>query len=512
VSTQVAEREELDAAATTTGASVARGGAWTVVARLVPQVQLLVLSIVAARYLAPELMGRQSFIAFVMSSVVIVGTAGLPAGLSRFVAELQGARLGGVARSLFWWTWRIEAVTAALAAGGLGIAALAGASPPGAWAFSALACGLAVLQTVPAALLSGMQQWRKATIAGITTGLVSVPATIAVLAAGGGVTGLFAVEAAAIAVNFAWVATLGRRVLVQLPPAAAVPDRYRRDFLRFASATTLFSVIELVVWRRSEFVFLAAYSSDTQIALYSIAFAAATALTRLPEAITAVTTPAVATLAGAGRYDRITSGYWRGIRLLILITPIITAGAAALGPEALEQLYGSSYSGVRPVFLLLTAPLLWLPLLSMTQAVLFALGKLRFLVIVGLGATVVNIGLDIVLIPALDAVGAALANAGAQLAAGLPGLLYAARLLGPVDVSVAGVLRSMGTAAAMGGAAYAAAGLLGGVAGIAAGLVVAAVVLVAAARVLRPLTAADAEWVTGLSGHRLVRLAVRWSS
>lgn len=506
------EPEEVDAAAATSGASVARGGAWMLFARFVPQVQILLVSVVAAHYLGPELMGRQSFISFVVSSVVIVGTAGLPAGLSRFVAELQGARLGGVAHSLFWWTWRIEAVTALLAGGAIGVAALAGASPRGAWLFAAVGCSLAIMQTVPASLLVGMQRWRNATVAGVTTGIVSVPATIAVLAAGGGITGFFAVEAATIAVNLAWVGVLGRNALVEMPQPAPVPDRYRRDFLRFASATTLFSVIELVVWRRSEFVFLASYSTDAQIALYSIAFAASSALTRMPEVITAVTTPAVATLAGAGQYDRIKSGYWRGMRMLILVTPIIAAGAAALGPEVLEALYGSEYSGVRAVFLILLAPLLVMPLLTMTQAVLFALGKLRFLVIVGVVATAINVGLDLVLIPAFDAVGAALANGGAQLAAGIPGLIYTARLLGPVEMSFSGILRSLVVAVTMAAAAYLTLQLVGGLLGVLAGLVIGGLVLAAAGALLRPLSPADAEWVTGLGGNRLLQLAAGWFS
>ncbi len=512
MSSPTGEAEDLRGGAQTTGRSVMRGGAWTLAASIVPQLQILTLSIAAARFLGQDAMGRQSFIAFVVSSVVIIGTAGLPAGLSRFVAELQGARLGGVARTLFWWTWRIELATAALGVAGLGAAALLGASPLGAWALAALGCGLAVLQTVPSALLTGVQRWRQATLAGMATGFISVPATIAVLAAGGGITGFFAVEAATLAINLAWIGTLARNVLVQLPPGQPVPARYRRDYLQFAGATTLFSVIELVVWRRSEFVFLASYTSNEQIALYSIAFAASTALTRLPEAITAVTTPAVASLAGAGQHDRIRTGYWRGLRLLVLVTPVIAAGAAALGPEALELLYGSEYSGVRPVFLLLIAPLPLLPLLSMTQAVLFALGRLRFLIIVGLAATIVNVTLDVVLIPVYEAVGAAVANAGAQVAAGVPGLIYASRVLGPVNVPVGAVLRSTATAAVTGLAAVGAVETLGGLPGVMAGSVVAGLTLLLAGALLRPLTAADAEWLSELGSSRWLGLAARWFS
>ena len=88
----------------TTGRSVVSGGLWTLLNRVLPQAQLLVLSIIVARYLGPTDMGRQSFIAFAAIALVQVATAGMPAALSRFVGELLGARRGGQAMSLYQFT------------------------------------------------------------------------------------------------------------------------------------------------------------------------------------------------------------------------------------------------------------------------------------------------------------------------------------------------------------------------------------------------------------------------
>jgi O-antigen/teichoic acid export membrane protein len=500
------DAEGIAPAVETTGATVVRGGLWTLASRIIPQLQLIAISVAAARFLGPSDMGRQSFIAFVATSVVLVATAGLPAALSRFVAELQGAGLGGVSKSIFWWTWRIQAATAAVGTAGLAVAAVLGASPRSAWALAALGCGLAIMQTVPSALLSGVQRWREATLTGLVTGVVSVPLTIGVLAAGGGIPGFFAVEALTIAVNLAWIGALGRNELLRLPERQPVPRHYRDDFIRFAGATTLFTAVDFVVWRRSEFIFLASYSSNAQIALYSIAFATATALTKLPEAVAKVTTPAVATLAGAGEHHRVHSGYWRALRLLIFVTPAVAAGAAALGPELLQLVYGDRYSGVRSVFLILVSPLPLLPLLTTTSAVLFALGRLRFLITVGLTATAVNIGLDLLLIPSLHAEGAAIANVGAQLAAGLPELVYATRLLAPVEFPLGAVLRSLATAAVTGGVAFGVAEAIGGVAGLAVGAVAGALAFAGAALLLRPLSRDDAAWMTTLGRGRLAVL------
>ena len=75
---------------------------------MLPQAQLLVLSIIVARYLGPTDMGRQSYIAFVSIALVQAATAGMPTALSRFVGELLGARRGGQAMSLYRFTRRVE--------------------------------------------------------------------------------------------------------------------------------------------------------------------------------------------------------------------------------------------------------------------------------------------------------------------------------------------------------------------------------------------------------------------
>ena len=60
---------------------------------------------------------------------------------------------------------------------------------------------LSVLQAVPAALLAGTQRWREAWLPGLVTGVATVPAVVVALELGGGISGLFAVEAVAVFIN-----------------------------------------------------------------------------------------------------------------------------------------------------------------------------------------------------------------------------------------------------------------------------------------------------------------------
>jgi O-antigen/teichoic acid export membrane protein len=491
---------ELSEFGDATPSSVVAGGLWGAASWVIPQAQILALSVISARLLGPDDFGRQSYIAFVALSLVLVATAGRPAALSRFTAELLGAGRPGAARALLGRTVRVELLGAAGAALVLVLVAGLGAQPPAAWTVAGVGAGLAVLQAAPAALLLGARRWRDATLPGLATGILSIPATWVVLDRGGGITGVIAVEATVIAVNLAWTAALTRRFAHRLGPPTYVPVETQRRFRHTARMSTVIVAGEFLVWRRSELFVLERLSSDTQLALYSIAFASVGGLMRVAGALTQVVTPAVATLVGSGGHDRIRSGFWRAARVLLLASPALAAATVALGPELLRVVYGPGFRGVGTVVLVLAVPMPLLPLLTMSSAALFGLGRVRFLVVTGLAAAIVDLGLALALVAPLDATGAAIANGAAQLVAGLPALVLAARLLAPVDLAPREVARPAVTAAAGGVVAATAVAALGGVPGVAAGLLLGAVIWALGIALLRPVRPSDVSWLASAIG------------
>ena len=488
---------ELELGATSAPAIVS-GGLWTLLSRVLPQAQLLVLSIVVARYLGPDEMGRQSYIAFVALACVQAATAGLPGAVSRFVGELLGSRKGGQALSIYRLTRRVEALGSVLVLAVLVGAAFLGSTPRSAWILAGISAALAVLQAVPAALLMGAQRWRQAWMPGLVTGVATVPAVVVALELGGGISGLFAVEAVAVFINLVWTSALARRLEGALAPAEPVDPELRRRFWSFAASTSVIVIISFVVWRRSELFILQHYSTDAQIAFYSIAFAAVSGLSKLPETVETVAMPAVANLMGTGQDERIARGFWRAMRLLVLATFPLVAGMAVAGPALLELAYGSDYADAGPVLLVMLAPLLVQPMLRVSEGVLYGLGRPGFIVIAGLVATVVDIGLAFLLIPKWDAVGAAVANGAAILVAGLPCLWLAVRLHRPVLLPAGPLVRAVLVSCAVALGAFAGLSLLGSIAavvlGAAAGLV--------CALLLRPLAAEDADWLASALGDQ----------
>jgi O-antigen/teichoic acid export membrane protein len=501
----------IDAAAATTAGAVVRGGLWGTAGGMIPQVYTLVVSVTAARILGPEEFGRQSFIAFAELSVVMLFTGGLPLALMRSFGERIGAGNPVAVRSLLVWAWAIEAGSALLGGGLLFAAGLAGAEPEGAWLLAGVAATMGVLHTVPSALLLGAQRWRAAIVAGLTTGALGTAATIAVLAAGWGITGMFAVDAAASVVNLIWTSWLARRTLAEVAPPSPVRERVsNRDVWIYAAVSTLGVVLTFIVWRRSELLLLEHFSSETQIGLFSIAFAASATLMKLPDAIANVGIAATATLYGAGAEERIRAGYSRAFRLVLLLTFPLAAAALVLGPEALRVAYGDEYEDTGVLFVVLVAAFPVIPLMTLATSVLIGLGRLRAPLVTTAVAALVNVVLAFALIPRYDALGAAFASSGAQAVGAALAFLYAARAVGGVDWDVGSAVRVGLTAGGV--ALVAAAGLvvLDGWAGVLVGLVAGAVAFLALARLLRIVSAQDASWLDAAAGHRLRGRVGHW--
>lgn len=500
---------EPNAAAGTTGASVTSSGLWNSFSQVLPQGFALAISIAAARFLGPTGMGRQSFIAFTMISLTQLVSEGLKESLMRSIGEALGADRPGAVRGLLHWARPILLLGGAAGGVVLAIAGLLGAAPRAAWLLAGVECLLVTVQGVPWAVLIGSQRWRQVSSVGLLTGAAGTPLTVVVLALGGGIVGMFAVEAATAAVALIVLVVLARRLLYDLPRGADVAADLRGRTSRYALTATFMTLATFVVWERSEFFFLRAFSTEREIAFYSIAFAAANGLALVPSALAGTLSPAFATLHGARHRARIRSGYWRAQRLLSVLSLPLLAGSLALGPALIRLAYGSSYAPAGPVLRILLALFPLLPLLAVATSLLIGLGLLRVALICDLAGGAVTIGLNLMLVPAHAAVGAAIADIGGQVVVALPLLWYASSRVAPFAFDGSAVLRAVLASAPAGLAAWIVDASLNGALGLVAGALAGVVVFVALAALLHPVPAEDRDWVRTVIGGRLRRMPRR---
>ena len=227
-----------DASAATTGASVVAGGLWQLASQLLPQLYILVLSVAIARFLGAEDFGRQSFIAFVALAVTSLFSGGLKLALMRSVGELLGRGEASSVRGLVRWTASIQLVGALLGGAVLVAVGALGAEPGAAWLLAGLWTAVAVMQTVPNALLIGAQRFRITARIGMVIDTVAVVSTIAVLVAGGGITEIFAVQVAAGTLSLIWTTFAARGTIREIAPPQVSTRGPRRALLSFAAVVT----------------------------------------------------------------------------------------------------------------------------------------------------------------------------------------------------------------------------------------------------------------------------------
>ena len=180
----------------------------------------------------------------------------------------------------------------------------------------------------------------------------------------------------------------------------------------------------------------------------------------------------------------------------------------ALGPVAIAKVWGHKFTGAGPVLVILAVTLPFAPLMTLSLQLLNGIGRLWGVAIVGVISALANIGLDFVLIPRYDAVGAALANCLSQLMGSVPLIVLAARALGGIAFEIGVLVRAIFTAIAAGLVAALVVHELSGAAGLAAGAAAFVAMLAVTGVLLRPLSADDFRWVESVSGGRLGGLLV----
>jgi len=482
---------------------------WNLANRALPQLYLAITSVAAARFLGPDAFGRQSFIAFAEISLILVLTAGVPQAVMRYVADAVGRGDPPTVRGVAIWGWRLESGAAVMAALALAAVAVGGGEPRAAWLFAAVAAAAGIVSSTSISFLQGLQRWRGPALIILGTGAVGAAAQVTVLAAGGGITGMFAVEAARSIWSLILLTTSARRQANRVASASRFEPGLRREAIRYALLASLSGALTLIIWRRSELFFLERFSSDAQIGFYTIAFTAATMPVLIFQGITGTMIPAVATLFGAGQTARIRTGFSRALRMLLLVALPGTAAAFALGPALVLLLYGKDFHAVQPVLLILLALIPYAALVYLGTSLLGAVGRLKPMLMAGIVASVVDIGLCFLLIPRYDAVGAAIANVSAQLTVGVPVIVVTWRVLGTVRWGPSMVARVAFSSAAGGAAAWACVELLPGVAGVAVGAALGICAFSLLAAMLRILPADDAAWLDDVLG-RMFGGSVGW--
>ncbi len=383
------------------------GGIWMAIAQFVPLFGTALLSITIGRILGPELLGLQSFISYVdalLSALVLqVVTVMSIRLLSESIGAKDESAFAHLARVTFVANMAAGAISA-LVLTGIGLAS----DNPIPWLVVSLSSLINGVGWGYGSILVATRGWRSVSSRRLVTQSLAMVLGVVAILAGFGITGVFAANAVGALLVLVWL----RRTLGPLKWGAVRPLPHR--LARVWGQLLVMELLLQVVQRRMEFLFLQAYSTEVQLAMYSIGFMVVSTAAILPMSLVEAGLPGVSESLGAGTIERTSKMLGSALRIVSVASLPLTAGVVCLGPVLVLVLYGGDYQLAADL-----VPLMGLSLILVTSGNLcatFWIGadRLRLPIIGASIGAVVDLSLAWLLVADHGAWGAAIANLAGQ--------------------------------------------------------------------------------------------------
>jgi O-antigen/teichoic acid export membrane protein len=387
---------------------------WSVFAKGARFVLGLISSVIVVRGLGEYDYGVLSLVRTLLAFVVVATSVGLGQSLLNFLPVMRVAGDSQQARALVGRIFLIQSgVWAILFLATFGLAD----SLEGLFGMSGLGMILVVAIALAAfelyfnlvtQVLNAHYDTKLLSAASVTSHVVLIVGILIGLPRGWGVVGV--IGAAAAGQLIASLMLLGKLLRTLSAPTAdsvAGADTIERGrLLRFSLPFALIGLLNMIVWRQSETLFLAHYRGAVETGFFDLAY-------RLPQTILEFVPGTIwpIVLAGfseayardAGNLRRLIDRYYK--MLFLLSTPICLLGVT-LGGRMVPILFGEAMAPAavptQLFFVIFTVSFFGTPL----SMALYVMEKSHINLLVYLVLAVINIGLDLILIPRYGLIGA----------------------------------------------------------------------------------------------------------
>lgn len=392
----------------------------------------LILSVLIARFLGPENTGIYNYFIWLINVFVLIAGLGGGTTIIKYVAGfLSKNELGKTSyflRRLFLFQFFLAIIlTTAL----LVFNNLFGFFAPGIsnYFFIALLAFFPYLWvTSSLSILQGSQKYKTIAKINIFVNALMICSIFAVLILNGNVFNLLLTHLAIYLVSSVIYFFITKKYF--LKKSNKLSSVKSKEILSYGGSIYLITILDAVVWQKSEIFFLGFFSHSREIAFYSIAYGLANmVILVIANSFNSVLVPIFSQLKVRGENLKIQAGYFRTTKLLSIIMIPIAAGLFILSPVIISLVYGPSYLASSLIFSILIIPITLAAIAGSGSALIYSLNKLWFIIRWGIPLAILNITLDFLLIPLYGGIGAALANAITQILGLSIGTFYIIRLL-----------------------------------------------------------------------------------
>jgi O-antigen/teichoic acid export membrane protein len=389
-------------------------------------------SAIIARNLGPADTGRYSYWIWIVGTLATLANIGLPAALTKYVAEYIGKDEIGtavrVAKRLL--------LTQLMVAAGVAIAAACFVSfkTPyrGIIGLVAVMLFAQALQQSLSAVLTGVQKFDRLALIGLYVALASVVSVGVAALLHAGVMGMLGATLGGLGVGIWFYYHAVAKFLLKLPssveslpPAAGTFRRIRT----FSATVSYVLLLDMIVWQRSEVLFLKWFSTLSQIGFYTLAYSIVSRLSDVASTFSYILLPIYSETYGRSGLREIRPVFASALRYLqMLMVPLCLLGVAIATP-LVKLIYGQEFLPVARPLQLLFLGLSFTSIGVVISPLLLGTENQRVIAKWGTVVAILNISLDLVLIPKYAALGASIANCTAQIAGVLGGIVYVVRYM-----------------------------------------------------------------------------------
>lgn len=405
---------------------IARSGLWSLLAHVFAAGSAFGISVIVGRALGPGALGRYSYYLWILRLVPYLLALGIPAAITKIVAERLGAGEQQKAQGAFRLGLRFHLLLLPV------VAALT------AWTVwhegILLALGLAFGTAVVLVsldlegLLTALRRFRTLALVAIAAAGVQVVLAGVGLLTGAGWEGFVLFQVAGSVLGLAAMLVACSRWTARRTPKLDSTDR--RGFVNFAFVMALALAFDAILWGRPEFWFLDRYRTSQELGLYAAALRLSGLAAVAPLIASRALMPEFSWLRGGQHGGVLKETFPKVCKAIALFAAPLAFGGAAVAGAMLTNIYGSSFSGARLATSILLAGSFVNAALAPGIAAVLTSSRPRIVAEVGAGAVALNLLLDFLLIPRYGMVGAAVANVVIQLVSVSIGLGYAWLRLG----------------------------------------------------------------------------------
>ncbi len=391
-----------------TGSSIAGQTAVILASRVIGALSTAVLTIVLARFLGLEGYGTYAFALTVASTAALVASMGIDSATSRFVADGFNQRRG-VATAI-WRGLRLRTVVAGIVFGVLIIFA-----DPFADLLGQPGLGPAIRAASLALFFSAGFSWVSGVYEGVRRGgrlalmslvkaAVEFVAVLAVLVAGFGVVAVLLGNALSYAVAVG-VGLVLMRPYMRRQASDAADEVSTMSILRYGNHIWLAGIAWILFDRVDQFL-LGIFLGTDAVGLYDAPWRIAAILGLLSLSLASAVTPRVASADPAEAGALVT----KALRVAIIAYLVLAAITAVAASDMFVALLGPDFARSADVLIVLLPYLVLIGLSPILSRALDYIGVAAVRKWIALATFLVNLALDLILIPTVGLLGAAIAT------------------------------------------------------------------------------------------------------